>query len=195
MRPSSTPRSRPRTWRRRGALLALLGGLAAPGAAADQNDPRLDGLFARLAASDDARHALGIERRIWDIWLHHENPALTTRIRRASDAIAAGLHAEAIAMLDDLVARAPDFAEAWNKRATARYLAGDHAGSVDDIVRTLALEPRHFGALSGLALIYRGTGQPAAAAEALRRALAIHPRMRFGEERLRELERETGRPA
>lgn len=195
MRPSSTPRSRPPTWRRRAALLALLGGLSADGAAADQNDPRLDGLFAKLASSTDARHALGVERRIWDIWFHHDNPALTSRIRRADDAMAAGLHDEALGILDDLVRRAPDFAEAWNRRATLRYLMGDHAASVDDIVATLALEPRHFGALSGLALIYRETGQPAAAAEALRRALAIHPRMIHGEERLRALERATGRPA
>ena len=78
----------------------------------------------------------------------------------------AGDYRLALAAFDDLVERNPGFAEAWNKRATLHYLMGNDEASVADIVETLELEPRHFGALSGLALIYERNGQPAAAASA-----------------------------
>ena len=61
---------------------------------------------------------------------------------------------ESIATFARIVGLAPEFAEGWNKRATAYYLAGELDASIRDVERTLALEPRHFGALSGLGLIY-----------------------------------------
>ena len=97
----------------------------------------------------------------------------------------------ALAAFDLLVTREPEFAEAWNKRATLLYLEGDDAGSIADIRRTLALEPRHFGALSGLALIYSRTQHPADAVHSLKAALAIHPNLAGGRERLEELRREA----
>lgn len=104
----------------------------------------------------------------------------------------AGDYQGALATFDDLVERNPEFAEAWNKRATVHYLLGNDEASVADIVETLELEPRHFGALSGLALIYERNDQPVAAASALRRALAVHPQMGGGERRLKRLEDEAG---
>ena len=79
------------------------------------------------------------------------------------------------AAFDLLVTRAPNFAEAWNKRATLLYLLGDDDGSVADVRRTLVLEPRHFGALSGLGLINARHGRPEAALHSFEAALAIHP--------------------
>ena len=85
----------------------------------------------------------------------------------------------------------PRFAEAWNKRATLRYLVGDDEGSIADIRQTLALEPRHFGALSGLALIMERQDRPGDAARSLKAALAINPFLPNGRDRLQALERKA----
>jgi tetratricopeptide (TPR) repeat protein len=96
---------------------------------------------------------------------------------RGSEALARRDHLEARDAFDELVRRAPDFAEGWNKRATLHFVAGDYRASVEDIRRTLALEPRHFGALSGLGLIYLAVDRPKAAARSFEAALAIHPHL------------------
>jgi len=88
----------------------------------------------------------------------------------------------AMPVLDDIVARAPNWAEGWNKRATALYLMGEYDRSLADIDRVLVLEPRHFGALAGLGLIRIEKGEIREALAAFRRALAVNPflRERFG---------------
>jgi len=95
-------------------------------------------------------------------------------------------------MLTDLVERAPDWAEAWNKRATAFYLAGQHDLSLADIERVLALEPRHFGALAGKGLIYIARGQYREALAAYRRALAVNPFLKERRDVIPALERMVG---
>jgi Flp pilus assembly protein TadD len=83
----------------------------------------------------------------------------------------------ALRFLNDLVRLAPDFAEAWNKRATVLFLKGDYGNSIADIQRTLALEPRHFGAISGLGIILERLGDKQGAMRAFRRGLEINPNM------------------
>jgi tetratricopeptide (TPR) repeat protein len=82
---------------------------------------------------------------------------------------------EAIATFSRIIERAPDFAEGWNKRATARYVAREYAGAVADCVETLARNPNHFGALSGQGLCHMALGQYREAAALFRRCLAVHP--------------------
>lgn len=88
-----------------------------------------------------------------------------------------GLHDQAIGVFSSLIEKAPDFSEAWNKRATVYFLIGDLSLSVDDVARTLELEPRHFGALSGLGQIELLRGNPQAALRAFEGALAVHPNL------------------
>ena len=95
--------------------------------------------------------------------------------------------AEALAAFDRVVELAPDYAEGWNKRATLHYLRGNYVASVDDIERALDLEPRHFGALSGLAMVSLAIGEEERALDAFEAALAIHPHLAGADTHIRNL--------
>ena len=101
---------------------------------------------------------------------------------------------KALAAFDRIVAIDPNFAEGWNKRATIYYMMGRYTASVNDIQRALYLEPRHFGALSGLGLIFDAIGKGDAALMVWKQALAIHPNMPRIRSRMLELKRQLTEP-
>lgn len=158
---------------------------------ADQTDPRLDSLFVRLKAAVSADEARWLEDAIWQLWSEPKTAGGRVLMRDGLAAMEAELYDAALESFDALVAIEPDFAEAWNRRATARYLAGDFNGSVADIQHVLALEPRHFGALSGLGLIYDALDEKPAAIKAFRAALEIDPHMEAIRARLDQLVKEV----
>jgi tetratricopeptide (TPR) repeat protein len=162
-----------------GLLVGLLLGAGEVGqpAAADQNDRRLDALFARLSASPSTEAAQAVEAEIWTIWLEIDDSASARLLRQGSDAMAKRLYPVAIHSFNRLVDRSPGFAEGWNRRATLHYLMGNDEASVRDIEQTLALEPRHFGALSGLGLIMLRNDRPEAALRSFEAALEVHPHL------------------
>lgn len=168
----------------------FLAGFFAP-AKADQNDPRLDELFAGLKATGSTREAHEIEQMIWFIWSRSSSAGANLMLRQGTQYMSEGKHEEAESNFDAVVQLAPEFAEGWNKRATVRYLRGDYEGSIEDIKRTLALEKRHFGALSGLGMIYDSLNEKKAAIEAFRAALEINPHMESIGDRLNELVEEV----
>lgn len=180
-----------------GAVLAALAGTAlldGP-APADQNDRRLDGLFERLHATGDAAESRGIEQEIWRIWLESDDAVVDRLMRQGMAAMGLRRLELALERFDRIVERAPEFAEGWNKRATVHYLMGDLQASVLDIERTLDLEPRHFGALSGLGLIYDAIDEPRAALRSFEAALRLNPHLEGTRERIEALRRELrGRP-
>lgn len=157
------------------AISGLLLAAAVSPAVADQTDPRLDALFARLKATMDPGEAHEIEQTIWFIWSRSPSAAASLMLRQGTQYMNEGKHEAAQNNFDAVVELAPDFAEGWNKRATVRYLMGDYRGAIEDIKHTLALEGRHFGALSGLGLIYDSMDEKKAALEAFRAALEINP--------------------
>ena len=174
------------------AALALLGALWSQPGGAGQDDPRLDSLFAALQADAPPPDMTAIERRIWTIWLESGDAALDAVMVEGIRAMGRGDHAAALESFNALVEAAPDFAEGWNKRATLYWLMGDFEASAADVDRTLALEPRHFGALSGLAMIRMAQRRPQEAYDALRRMLAVHPHAEGARRRLERLGRILG---
>lgn len=151
---------------------------------------QLDSLFEELKGADE-RAAARIEREIWNEWSKSGSPAMDLLLQRGRDSMAAGETAAAIEHFTALTDHAPEFAEGWNARATAYFQAGELGPSVNDIARTLTLNPRHFGALSGLGMIFEQLDQPEKALEAYRAALAIHPRLQGVIEAVERLEAET----
>ena len=126
--------------------------LAYAPANADQTHPKLNKLFAALQTSLSNANAASLEREIWAIWTRYpDDQAINRQMDRAIKMMNAGRLDDAEAMFSAIISRKPAFAEAWNKRATVRFFRGDNAGSANDILQVIKLEPRHFGALSGLA--------------------------------------------
>jgi tetratricopeptide (TPR) repeat protein len=138
---------------------------------------RLRALFARLRAAPDVRTASAIEELIWGHWMEHTELAATEALASATQAIAERRYAVADARLDDLTARYPDFAEAWNKRATLHFLRNRDEASVADIHRALELEPRHFGAICGFGQICLRQGRRQDALFAFDAALRVNPHL------------------
>lgn len=161
---------------------------AGPSARADQNSPALDDLFSQLQSEINEPAAVEIERRIWRLWGLPRNRKASTPFAEGVVYMSQGVLDRARAKFDQVVATDPGFAEGWNKRATVAYLQGDMASSVRDIQKTIELEPRHFGALSGLALIYEGMGREETALDVLIQVKEIYPGMPGIDERMSTLQ-------
>jgi len=129
-----------------------------------------------LRGPDPAR-AAEAEATLWRLWLHAGIPEVDALMRDGIASIERQDFAAAERCFARIIDRAPDFAEGWNKRATVRYLAGNHAGAIADCRETLARNPNHFGALSGQGLCHLALGEHQEAVRVLRRALAIHPHL------------------
>jgi tetratricopeptide (TPR) repeat protein len=148
---------------------------------------KLDGLFDRLKTAG-AEEAGRIETEIWIEWSKSGSPAMDLLLQRGRDALEMGETGAAIEHFTAIIDHAPDFAEGWNARATAYYMAGEFGPSIADIARTLALNPRHFGALSGLGAILEASDRPERALEVYKAALAIHPHLEGVPEAIERLE-------
>lgn len=136
----------------------------------------LDELFRRLARCE-LSEADATEGLIWNVWMDHPHRAAAHALELATRDIAARRYDIAETRLTLLLRRAPDFAEAWHKRATLYYLLGRDAECMRDIRRTLELEPRHFAAMLHFAEILLGSGAPAQARYAFHAALTVHPHL------------------
>jgi len=169
--------------------IALQAAIAAPGDKPDvstsvqvkPSDPQkgrqkvLDDLFDRLAKAKDDVEAKGVSGAIERVWMYSGSDTADLLMGRAMQALKRKDYALSQELLNAVVEIEPDWAEAWNKRATVRYLADDAMGSMQDIARVIKLEPRHFGALSGMGFILQRSGFDKRALEAFRKALEISP--------------------
>ena len=152
---------------------------------ADQTDERLNGLFEQLLLVSNPVVLRATENRIWEIWLEHENADVQQLLTLGTEAMNRRQFPEALLIFSQIVENFPDFSEGWNKRATLFYLVGNTDASIKDIKRTLELEPRHFGALSGLGLVYLQQGKLALAEEAFLQLITVHPNSPSAQDNLR----------
>ena len=159
------------------ALVVVLFAMLAGVAQADQKDPRLDKLFEQLKTAVNTEVAQPIEEQIWNIWLESGDQNVDALMAIGVAAMNDSNYDQAYRAFSRVVDLAPNFAEGWNKRATVLYLMGRYEDSIKDIGKTLALEPRHFGALSGLGLCNAQLDREKEALDAFEKALAINPNM------------------
>lgn len=156
----------------------------------NRTSKQLDDLFARLRKAESAEEVQILEQSIWENWCHYDgdNRHINYLMARAASAMENQKFEHAEILCSIIVELAPEFAEGWNRRATIRYLVEDFDGSIADVNATLELEPRHFGALSGLGLCHLAHEELEKAAEALRRMLAVHPQAAGAKINLAEIE-------
>ena len=135
----------------------------------------LDALFDQLRSAPDDATAQAITNQIWIYWTTPADPVLAARMKDVLELRQRADFPGVIALLDDIVTDYPTYAEAWNQRATVYYLLRNFDQSMSDIEKVLELEPRHFGALVGRAVMYKEQGKDALALKDMAAALAIHP--------------------
>ncbi|WP_139925282.1 hypothetical protein [Hymenobacter sp. DG01] len=147
----------------------------------------LNDLFARLREATAPAEIEALQDGIWQIWLTAGHPLLDKYLEAGMRALAAGDYTLAIQQFTLLTETSPDYAEGWNKRATAYYLRGEYNASLRDVRETLRLEPRHFGALSGWATMLRMLGDARGALRVLGRLEKLCPAWPGLQTQLRDL--------
>ena len=181
----------------------LLSGIALPAAISPAwaDDPvappvamtkqaRLDQLFVDLRRERNEKAAERIAGRIWSEWFQSGSASIDLMMQWSQKAMENQKYDVALDFLDQVVTLQPAYAEGWNRRATVHFMMKNYGKSMSDIDRTLQLEPRHFGALSGLAQIMAETGHKQSALEAWQKVLAIYPMMRSAQDQVGTLSEE-----
>jgi tetratricopeptide (TPR) repeat protein len=164
--------------------------------AAHPSDPQarakiLSELYEQLAKSADTATAAPIAEAIQRVWIFSGSDTTDLLMMRAQKAIGEKKLDLALTMLDAIVELQPDFAEGWNRRAYVYFLKDDYERALGDIRRTLALEPKHFKALEGMANILRQLNNKKTALEALKKLQEIHPHADGVKTAIEELSREV----
>lgn len=138
-----------------------------------------EALPALMDALRDSDHAVRVisESAMWSIWLRSGDEAIDHQVQMGAELMQEQRYDEALKMFEEVVREAPDFAEGYNKRATALYYLGEYQRSLADIRETLARNQFHFGALSGAGLCWMALREPAQALYYFERALAINPNL------------------
>ncbi|MBN9259841.1 MAG: hypothetical protein J0J14_03135 [Hyphomicrobium sp.] len=158
---------------------------------ADEKSKLLADLYAHLATADSPDAAKKIQATIERLWTYSGSDTVNLLMQRASKALGAKDHDQALKFLDYIVQIAPDYAEGFNRRAYVHFARNDMPSAVGDLRRALALEPNHFRALDGLAQIWRQTGNAKGALSVIKQLLEVHPYWEGADRMAEELAREV----
>ena len=147
-----------------------------------ERNHRLDELFDQLKKTNDAYLAYKIEVKIWNIWsTHPTEEKLTNSLEIGSELMSMGDLNSAYKIFSLIIESEPNWAEGWNKRATVLYLMGKYLDSLNDIDEVLKRETRHFGALSGQALVQIKLSNYEEAIKSYEAAQKIYPSIKSAE--------------
>ena len=137
---------------------------------------RLDEIFAELKIAPNEYRSRLIAEQMWLVFMMTPDEETAEDLNKALQARSSHDFDKALAILNSVVSRHPDYAEGWNQRAFIHFLKQDHTRSIKDCERALELEPRHVGCMSGLARIFiQHMGRPKAGLGMLRKAMELHP--------------------
>ncbi|WP_411033439.1 tetratricopeptide repeat protein [Shinella sp. BYT-45] len=154
---------------------------------------RLDKLFTELKHEENPDAARGIADQIRREWQDSGSATINLLIQWADKAIAEEKNAAALDFLDEAIRLKPGYVEGWNRRATLHFKMGNYRKSMSDINQVLRIEPRHFGALAGMAAIMAQTGRDEMALKAWEKFLELYPTERQAQKELGNLaEKLTG---
>lgn len=153
-------------------------GRGSTGIAVEDPQVRIDRLFDELKRARNEQAAGRVSARIRQEWARSGSASIDLMMQWSQEAMDEKKNAVALDFLDQVVLLAPDYAEGWNRRATLHFAMEDYSKSMADISRVLQLEPRHFGALGGMATILKDSGRDNAAMRAYERLLEVYPMMR-----------------
>jgi len=155
-----------------------------------ESDQTLDRLFEQLKKDPKKSSASATARTIWREWTASGSKSIDLLMSWAARAMRDQEFAKAEDLLDQVIVLNPDYSEGWNRRATLYFTKLDYGRSLADIEKTLALEPRHFGALSGLAVIMQRLDRREDALKAWYRVLEISPANKAAQDAVIVLEEE-----
>lgn len=176
-----------RMWQQTGTLITALAFILCIGAgsmmpsplSADENpatEKTLETLFRALSETDNFQASEVLTLQIWETWINNNDDKVNIQMMyRGINFMDTGNLAIAEEVFSRIISRDADYTEAWNKRATVRYLLNNIQGSEQDIIEVLTREPRHFGAMSGLGLIKIQQGKLQDALVIYKDILKIHP--------------------
>jgi len=150
-------------------------------------DSRVSAAVAACLRDAEADVAAAAEAILWRLWSRSGDAAVDALFAEGIRAMEQQDWLGAVSAFGRVIDAAPAFAEGWNKRATARYLAQHYASAIADCEEVVRRLPQHFGALSGQGLCHVALGQYREAARCFRRALAVHPRLTSVSENLQRV--------
>ena len=153
-------------------------------------ESRLNSLFDDLKRARNEKAAQRIAARINEAWSRSGSASIDLMMGWATKAMEEKKFDVALDFLDEIVMLKPAYAEGWNRRATVHFMMRNYRKSLSDISHTLQLEPRHFGALSGMAQIMKLSGRKQWALDTYLRVLAIYPMLRNAQNEVTELSEE-----
>ena len=146
-------------------------------------------LLAALRDADDVVRALA-EHSVWQVWSRSGDPQVDALFQIGLEQMQRGAGPAAVEIFGQIISRKPDFAEAWNKRATVYFLMGENAKSLKDCDEVIKRNPSHFGALAGYGQIYLRLNQPERALDYFQRALTVNPNLAGVEAAIEALKQE-----
>jgi len=161
------------------------------GAAAPDREMLLETLFQRLEQAETPERAKAVAQNIERVWRSSGSASIDLLLARSLALISAEDYKLAQVILDTVVIAAPDFAEGWSQRAMVHFQKREFRAALDDLRRALAIEPKHFRAMQGVAVILNEFGEKERALQAYRRVLDLYPLKKEAREAVEELKRDV----